>query len=122
MARYISNAFSLNMLPAGSMWLKTTSLSANEAARLASDATSVVGHADTAAIFSAELGRDVEVNRASLRLAPGDDMVVGQYAGTRLPEGATELPEGATIRWVLVEVFGASEIITYDDAKNGRFY
>jgi hypothetical protein len=37
-------------------------------------------------------------------LVPGDRVLVGQYSGTRLPEGATTLPEGATIRWLVVSV------------------
>ena len=63
---------------------------------------SVVGHADTAAVFSTVLGRDVPYNRATIKLADGDHLLVGQYIGPRLPEGATSLPEGATIEWWIV--------------------
>ena len=60
---------------------------------------SAVGHADTAALFSELLDRDVPMNRQSVKLDPETILLVGQYTGTRLPEGATELPEGATVFW-----------------------
>ena len=50
------------------------------------------------------LERDVPYARVTLRLQPGDEALVGQYEGPRLPEGARSLPEGATIRWLLVRV------------------
>ncbi len=61
---------------------------------------SVVGHADTANLLTSLLGCDVEMRRVSLSLRPGDEMVVAQFDGPRLPEGATSLPEGASIRWI----------------------
>lgn len=63
---------------------------------------SVVGHADTAAVFAAALGRPVTVNRTSIKLGKDEKLLVGQYIGPRLPEGATTLPDGATIEWWLV--------------------
>ena len=67
-------------------------------------AESAVGHPDTAAIFSRLLGREVEHARRHVVLAPGDAVIVGQYAGPRLPEGATSLPEGGRFSWFLVTV------------------
>lgn len=66
------------------------------------EVVSVVGHANTAAILGQALGVDLATNRVSVKLAAGDTLLVGQYIGPRLPEGATELPEGATIEWWLV--------------------
>lgn len=65
------------------------------------EVVSVVGHADTAAVLSGLLGRNLPVNRVSLKFTdePGEVLIVGQYVGPRLPEGATELPQGATIEW-----------------------
>ena len=37
-------------------------------------------------------------------LKEGDVALVGQYSGPRLPEGATTLLEGATIKWMVVVV------------------
>ena len=104
MAVYIANAFSLGMLPESGADLRVRPV--DPGAFLAQDpeAESVVGHADTARLFSRLLGREVAFNRATLRLQPGDRVLVGQYRGPRLPEGATELPEGAAVAWYLVEV------------------
>lgn len=67
------------------------------------DGQSAVGHADTAAVISGILGVTVPVNRVSVKLAPGEDSaIIAQYAGPRLPEGATRLPEGAKIDWFFV--------------------
>lgn len=104
----ISNAFSLSMLDR-----ETQRKSANYAVipRPCDDpyeflvewdgATieSAVGHADTAAVFSSILGRPVAVNRVNVKLDQQTILLVGQYIGPRLPEGATTLPDGATIEW-----------------------
>jgi len=65
---------------------------------------SCVGHADTALLFSNLLNTEVQMNRCSTSLQFGDVILVGQYNGPRLPEGATSLPEGAKIRWMMIEV------------------
>jgi hypothetical protein len=99
---YIANAFSLNMLTNLPARLSAEEVSLDTARSLAATATSAVGHESTAAIFATLLGREVPVARINLRLQPGDELLVGQYVGPRLPEGATTLPEGAAIRWVVV--------------------
>lgn len=65
---------------------------------------SVIGHADTARLVSGILGVELPANRDTVNLQPGEKMIVAQYSGPRLPEGATKLPEGAKIEFVLVEV------------------
>ena len=102
---YISNAFSLNMLVENCQ-VRVISITREQAKKFMHKRapTSVVGHADTAAIMSAELGTTVPKNRATLALNFGDELLVGQYSGPRLPEGATALPEGAAIRWIRVVV------------------
>jgi hypothetical protein len=99
---YIANAFSLNMIASFPARLSVEEVGLDEARRLAVTATSAVGHESTAAIFATLLGREVPVARINLRLQPGDALLVGQYVGPRLPDGATALPDGATIRWVVV--------------------
>lgn len=64
---------------------------------------SCVGHASTAAVLSGLLGMDIPMNRASIKLAPGDLLVVAQYRGPRLEEGAVSLPEGASFDWYTVQ-------------------
>lgn len=117
---YISNAFSLQMLSREHMWDRNRwggdytrsprPVTLQEARKIASkenpiddrEVVSIVGHADTAAILTKQLGMDVPFNRQSVRLEAGDMLLVGQYVGPRLPEGAKELPEGADIEWWVV--------------------
>ena len=103
----IANAFSLNML---AMEVGITNLQVcptspdfiREEVEAAGGFTSIVGHADTAAVFSSLLGLDVPCNRATFQLEEGVTLFVGQYKGPRLPEGATTLPEGAKVEWAMV--------------------
>ena len=97
------NAFSLNMI-VGNADIVVREITRAVAASLALACTSAVGHADTAAVFSNVLGVTVPCNRATVALKEGDVALVGQYSGPRLPEGATTLPEGATIKWLTVGV------------------
>ena len=108
------NAFSANMLAEFPVSVRFSEVSAADA-RLAlmcaaekegeaDFIASAVGHADTAAVFGAVLGIPVECQRVNVVLRRGDAAVLGQYIGPRLPEGATTLPDGATIKWLFVEV------------------
>ena len=101
------NAFSLGMLPAEQNLLKmqVERLTLAEAkSRLEAGIESCVGHADTAAILTSLLGKDVAFNRASVTLAKGETALVAQYKGARLPEGTKVLPEGSTFEWIAVTV------------------
>ena len=100
---FLLNAFSLNMI-VGNADIVVREITQVTAASLAATCTSAVGHADTAAVFSSVLGVEIPCNRATVALKEGDVALVGQYSGPRLPEGATLLPEGATIKWVVVAV------------------
>jgi hypothetical protein len=104
------NAFSLNMLAVLPARIGVVEIDLDTARGLAPAFYSAVGHETTAALFSRLLDREVEANRASFKLAPDDILLVGQYSGPRLPEGATELPEGAKVRWMLVRVYGADPV------------
>ena len=100
MSLYLSNAFSLQMQ--GSFFAETSPISVGDVPK---NVTSIVGHADVAAVMSALIGADVPVNRASISLQPGDILYVGQYIGPRLQEGATKLPPGAKIKWYRVDLY-----------------
>ena len=109
MAVVIANAFSLNMLDleVGVTDLQICPASPDVIRQEIEEEggfTSVVGHADTAAVFSSLLGLDVPCNRATFHLEEGVTLFVGQYKGPRLPEGATSLPEGATVEWAMVVI------------------
>lgn len=101
---YIANAFSLNMVAESSGSLSWKRVPLAEAQAAADGRESIVGHPDTAQVFATQLNRDVPCNRVNVSLKPGDTLLVGQYRGPRLPEGATALPAGATIEWLLVEI------------------
>ena len=103
---YLTNAFSLNMLLSFDAAIKTQEISAAQAAEMVKNdgLTSAVGHNDTAAVFSTVLGMPVPMSRVTVSLAKGDVILVGQYSGIRLPEGATTLPPGSRIRWVRVTI------------------
>lgn len=106
---FVANSFSLGMLPTNRNFAISVSPALHpgwvaEALARREDWLSVVGHADTAAVMSAQLGVDVAHNRASAHLQPGDIVFVAQLTGGRLPEGTTELPEGVTLVWRRVEI------------------
>jgi len=119
---YICNSFSLNMLPewvaVGSVTFRRLTLEQARTLILAErtvncEVESAIGHAGTAAVFSQLLGIELPVNRINASLTPSivhaypcgsrhsEEILVGQYRGPRLPEGATTLPEGAEIQWIL---------------------
>lgn len=103
---YLANAFSLQMVDSDdcTVRVRTASVSAVATALNGLSWQSCVGHADTAAVFSAVLGLDVPQNRVNVTLRPGDLLLVGQLTGGRLPEGATALPEGFRLVWKRVEL------------------
>lgn len=100
--KYISNAFSLNMMTVDDFSLvRIKKVSASE---IPADVKSVIGHPDTASVVSNILGFETPYNRVSLTLESDDVLYVAQYKGPRLPEGATELPEGATLEFLEVSL------------------
>ena len=107
MARYLGNAFSLNMVAAEDLpRVRFVSCTLEEIKVWVNDYdwVSCVGHADTANIISGLLEKSVPQNRTSVTLGLDDCMIVAQYKGPRLEEGATELPEDAEIQWIYVEL------------------
>jgi hypothetical protein len=102
---YVSNAFSLNMINSNCQ-VRMINLSLEQAREYCRQhqPVSFSGHADTASLASNLLGYPIPENRGSLTLNFGDELIVTQYSGPRLPVGATELPEGAAFRFVRVVV------------------
>ena len=113
MTTFLTNAFSLNMLSQPyktdirvsevSVWV------AAQICRRAYALVNAIGHTDTDAIIRQMLtgpyGKPLPVGeRRSVSINEGDTVIVGQYNGPRLPEGATALPEGATIKFMVVQV------------------
>ena len=80
MAIYLSNAFSLSMIAhLGHCDLDVTTNICNYQ-QMVEDLkpTSIVGHQDTANLFSNILCMDVPMNRVSVTLEKGDILIVGQ--------------------------------------------
>jgi hypothetical protein len=97
------NAFSINMLSGRMTTLTFSQIPQQMAGILARRGIeSAVGHASTAAVFSAVLGVPVPCERRTVTISDGEPVLIGQYRGPRLSEGATELPEGATVEWWIV--------------------
>jgi len=98
------NAFSINMLTGNSV-VRFTQITTDQAKELLNDnVESFIGHTDTANVLTTILGVPVTVNRASLIAQQGEQFIVAQFSGPRLPEGTTSLPEGAVLTFWLVEV------------------
>ena len=100
--KFLGNAFSLGMLSADVV--DKVRIKCIESSDVPVDAKSCVGHADTARLFSKYLNREIKNQRITVTLNQGDSLFVGQLNGPRMPEGATELPEGASLRWFVVEI------------------
>lgn len=98
MERYISNAFSLQMLAEVPSKILVLEASEEQVKTFKSLAISSIGHADTAKVLG------VECNRSSITLHRGDELLVAQLQGGRLPEGCTTLPEGYSFKYLLVVI------------------
>jgi enhancing lycopene biosynthesis protein 2 len=102
---YLTNAFSINMLNRSSHVISFIPLTEDETRALLSHGfVSAVGHQDTANVLTDLLGISIPCERRNVVLDEGDKLVVAQYTGPRLPEGATKLPEGAEITFWLVQI------------------
>ena len=109
----LANAFSLNMLNTDIRIhvLVTKRISKEEAKELLKEGfENYIGHKDIANVVSNDLGIAVEMNekRPNLLLNPEDVVVIAQYIGPRLPEGATELPPNARIEYFTVQIIDSS--------------
>lgn len=103
---FLGNSFSLNML-CEPVELSVSSLHQECVKDFMKNPRfrgSVVGHQDTANLYTQLLGTEIKFNRESITLERGDALLVGQYAGPRLPEGSTTLPDGASVVWLIVQV------------------
>jgi hypothetical protein len=106
----VLNAFSLNMIDfdGSARWNRVSREvlrdMLDDGHSLAPYLKSYIGHADTAAVISADLGFCLPANRETVKLEAGSRCLVCQYKGPRLPEGATSLPDGATIEYYWLTV------------------
>ena len=104
MIKYILNAFSLNMVDYENYSINVEEVSLNQAKKLVIGATSAIGHYNTANVISNKLKYKIEQNRISVELKRDDKVLVAQYKGSRLEEGATQLPKKSIIKWLVITV------------------
>jgi len=102
MKRYVCNVFTLGMCNVSRGTIRWEEVSVERARELARDALPAIGHDQTAKLASESLAFPVPFNRVSVKLEHGDELLVYQYVGPRLPEGVITLPEGAEIHWIHV--------------------
>jgi len=86
MTVYISNAFSLSMISAPTTVKVLEANTENVKDILKDGFTSAVGHEATAQVITTQLGIQVPTNRISVKMVPGDVLIVFQLL-VRLPEG-----------------------------------
>ena len=101
---HICNAFSLQMLDKLNAQIQVTPVSKDQVKNLGKQLVSAIGHADTAAVVSSDLGLELPTNRVNVKLADGEEIVIAQFVGGRLPEGSTTLPQGIELSYILVRV------------------
>ena len=104
MTIYISNAFSLAMVDGEDLNINIREVNLPDVIHKIQNFVSIVGHKDTAAVFSSLLNVKIDCNRQSIKLTANDVLYVGQLTGGRLPEGTTTLPENFKIKWLVVRV------------------
>ena len=83
--KYLANAFSLSMITPPAT-LRVEELSAEAFCQEAKNATSAIGHQGTAQVLSTLCGFNIPVNRVSIQLSRGEEVLVFQLL-ERLPEG-----------------------------------
>lgn len=98
MEKKLANAFSLQMLDFSDRDEITITIKKVEKPSDLRDYDSCIGHTDTANVLG------VACNRKSITLNHGDELLVAQVMGGRLPEGATTLPEGVRMDFFEVQV------------------
>lgn len=107
MRTYLSNAFSINMLERANQRVHLVPVSVEEARahlQWPEGFTCAIGHADTAHVVGSDLDLELAACRMDVQLRRGDILVIAQYRGPRLPEGATVLPADAVIEYWAVDV------------------
>ena len=101
---YITNAFSIQMLPHLATTLSFKPATLEQAMKIMKTNVfiSAVGHVDTANVVSNLLNMEIPMNRISVNLKDDDVLLVAQLSGGRLPEGTTTIPDGMSIQfWVV---------------------
>ena len=109
MSTILSNAFSLSMVPnlnniGNEFTIRTRVVGVEEVkSLLANGFNSCVGHEDACAKYSELLAIPISYNRTSVKIDVGDKLIVGQFTGQRLVEGATTI-SAPSYSWLVIEL------------------
>lgn len=82
MSKFISNSFSINILPLLELGIVRVKKISPD--MIPKDVESAIGHEDTARVVSGILGFEVKPTRVSIKLTESDVLYVAQYTGPRL--------------------------------------
>ena len=100
--KYLVNALSINMVDIevrdNRFQFDCDPISEEEFEEIKLDYESYIGHPDVAKILG------VKYNREPVVFGLGDEGLLAQYFGKRLPEGATRLPDGVIIKFYKVKL------------------
>jgi len=104
---YLCNAFSINMLSRVGQAINFVPVHPAAVSDLLENEEweSAIGHPDMPALIAEAIAGGVrevphiEMNRINVGLSRDTSLIVAQYRGPRLQEGATSLPEGAKIEF-----------------------
>lgn len=131
MAIYLTNAFALSMFEDNVVPIKniTTAQAVTQTLTVTDydgynpsiwdmAEVSAIGHESTAKMVEGILNEvwdhglkvSIPTQRIKVSAKAGDTIIVAQYSGPRLPEGATQLPEGATIEFYHIVFMEKSEV------------
>jgi hypothetical protein len=130
---YLVNAFSLNMFgvvqagthqlmfwPLGSDFSQAAE-NIDEWQKRGFELVNAIGHQETDEIVRSQIPGLPKGERVSVELRSFDRLIVAQYTGPRLPEGATKLPEGARINyWLVWPLHNSEASMPEDDCTLGR--
>lgn len=98
----LTNAFSLQMLTNIPATITVEEVVPSK--EMLESCDNSLGHKDICDLLNGMFGTSLAPNRKSDKLSDGDTVLVAQYIGSRLPEGAITLPEGATLKFLKVTV------------------
>lgn len=99
----LANAFSLQMIEKLPAAINVMEISKDVAVEILKNGfVSAIGHEDTAKILTDKLGLPVAHARVNFSLNKDTLLIVAQVVGGRLPEGATSLPAGTSIKFLTV--------------------
>lgn len=96
--KYVTNAFSLQMLREPDCLVNITEIDYDAFKALSYDAYSAIGHHDIAGVLG------LKYNRESIKINEDDVVLVAQLFGGRLPENCTELPENVELRFFCIRL------------------